>query len=166
MKTIQAHGNKLFCKRMFVWASALSFDFLNSGLMPARGMSLHLPSSVSHRMQHVNTIKENTMKLDVLTNHTVKAAIEALQKGDKNTWSALFTPDATMLDDGHPRNLKQFTQDALSHERFTSIDKIENNGLNLEGAFHSDTWGDFRTYFRFHLTADGKIRRLDVGQAD
>ncbi len=116
-------------------------------------------------MQHGNTIKENAMKLDALTNPTVKAAIEALQKGDKAAWAALFTPDATMLDDGHPRNLKKFTQDALGHERFTSIDKIENNGLNLEGAFHSDTWGDFRTYFRFHLTADGKISRLDVGQA-
>jgi ketosteroid isomerase-like protein len=46
----------------------------------------------------------------------VKAAIEALQNGDKNAWSALFTPDATMMDDGHPRNLKAFTRDALGHE--------------------------------------------------
>ncbi|HEY0265081.1 MAG TPA: hypothetical protein VGC07_11225 [Granulicella sp.] len=106
------------------------------------------------------------MKLDALTNPTVKAAIEALQQGDKDAWAVLFTPDATMLDDGHPRDLKAFTREALGHERFTSIDKVENNGLNLEGRFHSDTWGDFRTYFRFHLAADGRISRLDVGQAD
>ena len=105
------------------------------------------------------------MRLDLLTNPTVKAAIEALQKGDKNAWLALFTPDATMMDDGHPRNLKAFTRDALGHEHFTSIDKVENSGLNLEGAFHSGTWGDFRTYYRFHLTPDGQISRLDVGQA-
>ena len=105
------------------------------------------------------------MRTDVLTNSTVRVAIEALQKGDKETWSSLFTPDAMMTDDGHPRDLKAFTKDALGYERFTSIDKIENGGLNLEGAFHSDSWGDFRTYFRFHLTSDGKISRLDVGQA-
>jgi hypothetical protein len=105
------------------------------------------------------------MRLDLLTNPTVKAAIEALQKGDKNAWSALFAPDATMMDDGYPRDLKTFTRDALGHERFTSIDKVENGDLNIEGAFHSDIWGDFRTYFKFHLTSEGKISRLDVGQA-
>jgi hypothetical protein len=105
------------------------------------------------------------MRTDVLTNSTVRVAIEALQKGDKETWSSLFTPDATMTDDGYPRDLQAFTKDALGHEHFTSIDKVENSGLNIEGAFHSDTWGDFRTYFRFHLTPDGKISRLDVGQA-
>jgi hypothetical protein len=67
-----------------------------------------------------------------LTNNpTVKAAIEALQSADQHAWSALFTPDATMMDDGHPRNLKAFTKDALGHEHFTSIDKVENSGLNL-----------------------------------
>ncbi len=109
--------------------------------------------------------RESAMRMDLLTNPTVKAGIEALQSGDKEAWSALFTPDATMLDDGHPRSFKGFTKDALGHERFTFIDSVENNGLNLVGAFHSDTWGDFRTYFRFHLTAEGKISRLDVGQA-
>ncbi len=104
--------------------------------------------------------------LKKLVNPTVKAAIEALQKGDKETWSTLFAPNATMMDDGHPRDLRAFTEDALGHEHFTSIDKIENDGLNLEGEFHSDTWGNFRTYFRFHLTAEGKISLLDVGQAD
>ncbi len=101
-----------------------------------------------------------------LTNPTVRAAIEALQKGDKEAWSTLFAPNATMLDDGHPLDLRFFTKDALGHEHFTSIDKIENDGLSLEGTFHSDTWGNFRTYFRFHLSAEGKINRLDVGQVN
>src|ERR1700730_16880941 len=51
------------------------------------------------------------------------------------------------------------------HERFTSIDRVENNGLDLTGAFHSDRWGDFQTYFRFQLSHAGKISRLDIGQA-
>jgi len=35
---------------------------------------------------------------------------------------------------GAPRSLKGFTRDALGHERFTSIDRVENNGLDLTGA--------------------------------
>jgi hypothetical protein len=52
-----------------------------------------------------------------------------------------------------------------SHERFTSIDQVTNDGLNITGQFHSDQWGDFRTYFNFHLSSSGKIVRLDIGQA-
>jgi hypothetical protein len=100
-----------------------------------------------------------------LENPTVSAAIEALQKGDRQAWSSLFEPDATFYDDGSPRSLAEFTRDALGHERFTSIDRVENRGLSLVGAFHSDAWGDFRTYFRFHLSPSGKIARLDIGQA-
>jgi ketosteroid isomerase-like protein len=57
------------------------------------------------------------MKTDALTNPTVRAAIEALQKGDQKAWSALFERDAELYDDGSPRNLEEFTRDALGHER-------------------------------------------------
>jgi hypothetical protein len=92
------------------------------------------------------------MKTDALTNPIVSAAIEALQNANRKTWSALFEPDAELYDDGSPRSLKEFTRDALGHERFTSIDRVENNGLDPTGAFHSDRWGDFQTYFRFQLS--------------
>jgi hypothetical protein len=105
------------------------------------------------------------MNTDKLTNPTVRAAIEALQKGDQKSWAALFEPGAQLYDDGSPRSLEKFNQDALGHERFTSIDRIDNHGLDLTGHFHSDQWGDFRTYFRFQLATDGKIKRLDIGQA-
>jgi hypothetical protein len=105
------------------------------------------------------------MDTDRLTNPTVRAAIQALQRGDKEAWSGLFEPGATLYDDGNPRSLVKFTEEALGQERFTSIDGIENRGLDLTGSFHSPKWGDFRTYFRFQLGADGKIRRLDIGQA-
>jgi hypothetical protein len=105
------------------------------------------------------------MKTDALTNPTARAAIEALQNGDRKTWSAFFEPFAELYDDGSPRSLKEFTRDALGHERFTSIDRVENNGLDLTGAFHPDQWGDFQTYFRFQLSHAGKIKRLHIGQA-
>ncbi|WP_213806753.1 hypothetical protein [Granulicella sp. dw_53] len=106
------------------------------------------------------------MQTNSLKNPTVKAAIEALQNGDREAWTALFEPNAKLYDDGNPRNLDKFTNDALGHERFTSIDKIENNGLDIEGEFHTEAWGDFRSYFRFQLGSTGKIHRLDIGQAE
>jgi hypothetical protein len=78
------------------------------------------------------------MLTDALTNNTVKAAISALQNGDREAWSALFEPDATLYDDGQPHDLQEFTREALGHERFTSIDEVTNNGLQLVGQFHSD----------------------------
>ncbi len=109
--------------------------------------------------------KSNTMNTDKLTNTTVKKAIDALQTTDSKAWFALFTADAELYDDGNKMNFRSFFEKALGHERFTSIDKVENNGLDLYGKFHSDQWGDFKTYFKFHINAAGKINRLDIGQA-
>jgi hypothetical protein len=106
------------------------------------------------------------MPLPVLKNPTVKAAIEAFQAGDRKTWSALFEQDAELFDDGSPRSLEKFTRDAIGHERFTSFDRVSADGLEVVGKFHSEQWGDFRTYFRFHVASDGKIQRLDVGQVE
>lgn len=106
------------------------------------------------------------MDTERLTNPTVKAAIQALQRGDQDAWAALFEPEATLYDDGSPRSLRKFTEEALGQERFTSIDRVENRGLDLIGGFHSERWGDFRTYFRFQLGASGRIKRLDIGQAE
>jgi hypothetical protein len=106
------------------------------------------------------------MNTDILTHPTVRAAIDALQTGDRQTWAALFEADATLYDDGSPRSLEQFNREALGYERFVSIDGIDNHGLELTGDFHSEQWGDFRAYFRFQLSAAGKIARLDIGQAD
>jgi len=55
------------------------------------------------------------MKTDALTNPTVRAAIEALQNGDRKTWAAHFEPDVELYDDVSPRSLKEFTRDALGH---------------------------------------------------
>ena len=104
------------------------------------------------------------METELLTHPTVKAAVDALQKADKLAWAALFEPDAKLYDDGRPRSLEKFTRDSLGHERFISIDRVENGGLDVFGAFHSDKWGNFRTYFKFQLSPSGGIKRLDIGQ--
>ncbi|RYD69049.1 MAG: hypothetical protein EOP55_24610 [Sphingobacteriales bacterium] len=102
--------------------------------------------------------------LSKLSNAKVKAAINALQKGDEKAWFPLFATDVKFYDDGNQLQFNNFFKKALGHERFTSIDKVENNGLDLYGNFHSDQWGDFKTYFKFQIGKDGKISRLDIGQ--
>ncbi|MGQ3012348.1 MAG: hypothetical protein ACT6QS_01455 [Flavobacteriales bacterium] len=42
---------------------------------------------------------------------------------------------------------------------------MEHEGQHLYGRFHSDQWGDFKTYFKFRINAEGLIERLDIGQA-
>lgn len=106
------------------------------------------------------------MDTDQIPNETVKNAIDALQSADKKTWFSLFTSDAEFFDDGNKESFKVFFELAIGHERFTSIDKIEDDGLSLYGQFHSDKWGDFKTYFKFHVNNEGKINRVDIGQAD
>ena len=109
--------------------------------------------------------KQEIMDTGKLTNPIVKAAFDAWQKGDAKLWLSFFTADAKLFDDGNPRNFLGFVKDACGHERFTSIDKVENNGLAIYGQFHTESWGDFNTYFKFTINAEGKINRLDIGQA-
>lgn len=106
------------------------------------------------------------MDTSKLINSIVKQAFDAWQKGDSKTFLSYFTADAKLYDDGNARDFSKFVNDACGHERFTSIDKVENNGLNITGHFHTESWGDFTTYFKFHINAEGKIDRLDIGQAN
>ena len=101
-----------------------------------------------------------------LTNKTVRSAIEAWQQGDSKLWLSYFTSNAKLLDDGNPRDFHKFSTEAIGHERFTSFDKVEDSGLSVYGKFHSDTWGNFKTYFKFHIDGAGKIYQLEIGQAD
>ncbi|WP_345209431.1 hypothetical protein [Mucilaginibacter gynuensis] len=105
------------------------------------------------------------MYTEKLTNPVVKQAINALQTANKTVWFSLFTTDAELYDDGKLISFRYFSDSALGHEHFNSIDRVEDDGLSVYGKFHSDQWGDFKTYFKFHINADGKINRLDIGQA-
>jgi len=105
------------------------------------------------------------MNTDKLTNETVKAAFDAWQKGDSTAFLSHFTSDAKLFDDGNPRNFQNFIKEACGHERFTSIEKVENEGKDITGNFHTESWGDFKTYFKFTIGTGGKFERLDIGQA-
>ncbi|WP_260262724.1 hypothetical protein [Elizabethkingia occulta] len=105
------------------------------------------------------------MNLSIITNAEVKKAIEALQSGDQN-WYLYFTDNPEMTDDGHKVDFKSFFEKALGHEKFLSIDRVEDDGKTLYGNFKAGQWGTFRVFFKFHQNATGKFERLDIGQAN
>ena len=105
------------------------------------------------------------MNTNKVTNPVVRAAIEALENGDRAAWYALFEPHAELFDDGSPWNLEEFTNHAVSHERLLSIAQVKDEGLDLVGEIYSELWGSFRSYFRFRISPAGRIARLDVGRA-
>lgn len=121
--------------------------------------------SCGQKAKNTSQQKQVTMDTSKLTNATVKAAFDAWQKGDAKTFQSFFTPDAKLFDDGNPRNFQSFIKDACGHEKFTTIDKVENDGKDITGNFHTESWGDFKTYFKFHINAEGKVNQLDIGQA-
>lgn len=112
-----------------------------------------------------STQKNNKMDLNKITNPTVKSAIEAWQNGDSKSFLSYFTSDAKLYDDGSPRNFQNFVKEACGHEKFTTIEKVGNDGKDIIGNFHTESWGDFKTYFNFTINEEGKFSRLDIGQA-
>ncbi|MFC3158278.1 hypothetical protein [Chryseobacterium arachidis] len=99
-------------------------------------------------------------------NETVKNAFEAWQNGNAEVFTSYFTSDVKLYDDGSPRDFKKFVKEACGHEKFMSIEKIENEGKDIYGEFHTESWGDFKTYFKFSLNKEGKFDKLEIGQAN
>jgi len=108
------------------------------------------------------------MNIDQLPNPIVKAALQAMQDGNRAAWFSQFVSNPILTDDENPRDFVTWSDAELfdkSRGWVTEVDKIENDGLLLYAKFHSDQWGDFKTTMKFALR-DGKISRLDVAQAD
>ena len=61
---------------------------------------------------------------------------------------------------------RSFLDYIIIADGITTIDKVEDNGTSIYGQFHSDTWGDFKTYFKFYISKEGRIYKLEIGQAD
>ena len=68
-----------------------------------------------------------------------------------------------LFDDGNRREFRSFSEEALGHDYFVSIDKVEKEGLHVYGQFHSDRWEDFKGYFKFSIDMTGKITHLAMG---
>ena len=66
-------------------------------------------------------------------------------------------------------DLKKVNNNLLASEKEIEDEKNHHHFSMTMAApvvsFHSDEWGDFRTYFKFQLSPGRKIERLDIGQA-
>ncbi|MFF7245019.1 nuclear transport factor 2 family protein [Embleya sp. NPDC008237] len=101
-----------------------------------------------------------------LSEPAVGAFVAAVNARDKDAFTALLTPDATMSDDGSDRDL----QDWADREIFSSNGHMDvvtesDGGRTLIVGYRNDTWGEMRTTWRFTVTPDGHISRFETGQA-
>jgi len=106
--------------------------------------------------------------LSAIGNPVVSSAIVALNERDKKRWFDLFSEKPEFSDDGIPRDLLEWCEEELfgrSLAYLISIDKVEDGGLTFYARYHSDKWGDFKTFWRFKLEG-GRISKLDVGATD
>ncbi len=110
----------------------------------------------------------HNLDLNEIDQPIVRSAIEALNSRNKKQWYELFSDKPELTDDGNPQDFSEWSERELfgsSVAYLASIDKIEDNGLTIFGKFHSDQWGDFRTFMRFHVEND-RITKLEVGQTE
>jgi hypothetical protein len=100
-----------------------------------------------------------------LSDPIVRAFVAAVNAHDKEAFTALMTPGATMTDDGSERDLEAWTD----REIFTTrghMDVIAESegGRALIADYRNDTWGTMRTTWRFTIEND-KIAHFDTAQA-
>ncbi|TDZ93515.1 hypothetical protein CCUG60885_03118 [Mycobacteroides salmoniphilum] len=106
----------------------------------------------------------STKDLELVSDDAVRAALAAWQARDSAGWLAAFVDQPSLTDDGQPRDFSAFSAE-IGNEYFTDIEQVDAEGRTVTGHFHSETWGDFRTFFRFVLGSEGKFERLEIGQA-
>ena len=103
--------------------------------------------------------------LDDVADPTVRSVLAAINAGDRAAFLAALTPDATMSDDGSERDLQQWIdREIFSAGGHIEVESLEDEGRSLRAAYRNDTWGEMHTTWRFSV-ADGKIRRMETGQA-
>ncbi|MBA0048579.1 hypothetical protein [Mycobacteroides sp. LB1] len=104
-----------------------------------------------------------TKDLELVADSSVRNALTAWQNKDSGGWLAAFVEEPALTDDGAPRDFSAFSAE-IGNEYFTRIERVSEDGHTVTGQFHSDTWGDFQTFFRFVPDESGKFTQLDIGQ--
>jgi hypothetical protein len=115
-------------------------------------------------------LSAHNIDLHAVDQPIVRSAIEAMNSGNKKQWYELFSNKPKLTDYGNPYDFSEWSERELfglwsSVAYLASIDKVEDGGLMIYGKFHSDQWGDFKTFMRFHVEND-KITKLEVGQTE
>ncbi|UGY94643.1 nuclear transport factor 2 family protein [Streptomyces gobiensis] len=100
-----------------------------------------------------------------LSHPAVRTFVSALNAGDRESFLAVLTDDASMSDDGAERDLHEWTdREIFSAEGHMEVESESDDGLSLVARFRNSTWGEMHTTWRF--TVDGeRISRFETGQA-
>lgn len=134
------------------WPSLLMFIFCVALSLQARGQNHLHPKE-----------KKPLINYKRITNSIVRKALQSWQDADIAKWKSMFAEGASLTDDGHPRDLKDFSTHAIGDEYFLTIDKVEDDGKTVTGHFHTKKYGEFIARFHFEINNVGKIFRLDIG---
>lgn len=106
-----------------------------------------------------------TADFGLIPDPAVRDTLAAWQNRDRDRWLAAFVDNPTLTDDGTPRDFSAFSAE-IGNEYFTQVERASPDGRTVTGQFHSETWGNFRTFFRFIPGGpDGKFKGLEIGQA-
>jgi hypothetical protein len=95
----------------------------------------------------------------------VAALIDAINAGDRAAFFAALTPDATMTDDGTPRDLAAWVdKEIFTVNGHLDVESSADDGRSLVARYRNDTWGEMRTAWQLRVE-NGKVRHFDTGQA-
>ncbi|MFJ9952203.1 nuclear transport factor 2 family protein [Kitasatospora sp. NPDC091207] len=100
-----------------------------------------------------------------LSDPTVRAAVTAINAGDREAFTTLLSEGATMSDDGSDRDLHDWIdREIFSSHGHMDVQSESDHGRALVANYSNETWGEMRTAWRF-VVEDGRISRFETGQA-
>jgi hypothetical protein len=103
--------------------------------------------------------------IEAIKNELIRAAIEAINEQDRNSWYSVFSKDAKLFDEGKERDFRRWSDNEIfgsDPPLVTSILKVEREGFTVYCKFHSRVWGESKIYMTFTITG-GHISKLDTG---
>ena len=105
------------------------------------------------------------MPTSELVDPAVRAFVDALNANDPAAVRAAMTENATMTDDGTPRELDEWLRREVfeTHGRMDVTDQSP-DGLYLTVDYSNDRWGTMATTWRFRVQ-DDRVAHFDTGQA-
>jgi hypothetical protein len=105
------------------------------------------------------------VEAEKLTDPVVRQFVEAVNAGDRDTFLALLTPNASMSDEGTERDLEEWVdREIFSSDGRMEVELQSDDGRSLIVNYTNSTWGAMRTAWKFYVKGD-KVSRFETSQA-
>jgi len=106
------------------------------------------------------------MDLELIANDVVRNGVQALNDRDRETFEKLLAPNATMIHNGEPDDIRQWAAEFFFGEgetRFTAITKTAEQGQTIWANLQSSIAGAIAVKLVFEVDS-GKILSLNAGR--